>query len=190
MIGPDEAFAHWVALLGPSEGGLSLVPSDPGNWTGGKVGVGQLLGTKFGISTAAHPDVDIPNLTLEEANVIRREQYWDEVRGDELPPALAIVLADAAYMSGPETAVRTLQRMLGFTGNYVDGIFGPMTMKQLAGSLARPSVFGLPSGVHDVVTEFAAQRLLAEAALGNWSENKLGWTRRVMHGVAMAVTLA
>lgn len=187
---PDEAFARWVTLLDPSEGALSLDPHDPGNWTGGKVGVGALVGTQFGISAAAHPDVDIRHLTLEQANLIRRERYWDEVRGDELPPPLAIMLADAAYLSGPEDAIITLQRQLGFTGALVDGSFGPLTMRRLELVLARPSVFGLASGVHDVVTEYAAQRVLYEVALDNWTENRLGWTRRVMHNVALAVTLA
>lgn len=185
-----EAFSAWVTLLGPTEGVLSMDPHDRGNWSGGAVGVGELRGTKFGISAAAHPDVDIASLTLAQANVIRKEQYWDEVRGDELPPALAIMLADVAYMSGPETAVRQLQRQLGFTGRNIDGIFGPMTMQRLRQSIARPSVFGLPSGLHDFVTEYAAQRMMWEASLSTWSANKLGWTRRLMHGVALATLCA
>ena len=37
------------------EGGYSANPKDPGNWTGGKVGVGKLLGTKSGIAAASYP---------------------------------------------------------------------------------------------------------------------------------------
>jgi len=183
----EQAFAAWVTFLGPTEGALSLDPHDRGNWDSGIVGVGKLVGTKFGISAASHPDVDVPNLTLAQANVIRKEQYWDEVRGDEVPPPLAVLLADAAYMSGPEVAVRQLQKQLGFTGRDLDAIFGPMTMKRLQAAVARPSVFGLPSGLHDFVTEFAAQRMMFEASLSTWSINKLGWTRRLMHGVALSM---
>jgi hypothetical protein len=43
----DEVFKH--------EGGLSLIRADPGNWTGGKVGKGELRGTKYGIAAHAHP---------------------------------------------------------------------------------------------------------------------------------------
>jgi lysozyme family protein len=32
------------------EGGYSNNPDDPGNWTGGDVGEGQLKGTKYGVS--------------------------------------------------------------------------------------------------------------------------------------------
>jgi hypothetical protein len=43
-------------LEGPiaHEGGYSNDPDDPGNWTGGKVGVGRLLGTKFGIAAKGY----------------------------------------------------------------------------------------------------------------------------------------
>ena len=185
----SDAFTAWLTLLGPTEGVLSMDPHDPGNWTSGKVGVGELRGTKFGISSGAHPDVDIANLTLEEANVIRKEQYWDEVRGDEVPAALAIMLADAAYQSGPEAAIKTLQLQLGFTGGWrggVDGVFGKNTMARLQAALARPSHFGMPSGLYDFITEYASQRLMFEMSLGNWQRNKLGWTRRLMHDVALA----
>lgn len=186
----EEAFTAWVTLLGPSEGVLSMDPHDRGNWSSGMVGVGDLRGTKFGISAAAHPDIDIASLTLEQANQIRKEMYWDEVRGDEVPPALAIMLAEAGYMSGPEVAVRQLQKQLGFTGRNIDGIFGPMTMKRLQQSLDRASAFGFASATYDVVTEFAAQRMMWEASLSTWSTNKLGWTRRLMHDVALATLCA
>lgn len=187
MTTPAEAFQAWLKLLGPTEGVLSLDPHDKGNWSGGEVGVGDLVGTKFGISAAAHPDEDIPNLTIERANQIRKEQYWDEIRGDELPGALALVLAEAAYMSGPERAIEQLQTQLGFTGRDIDGIFGHNTMNRLKAAIARPSCFGLPSGLHDVVCEFAAQRLMFESTLGNWGRYKLGWTRRLMHDVAASM---
>jgi lysozyme family protein len=34
------------------EGGFQNDPDDSGNWTGGKVGVGELKGTKWGICAA------------------------------------------------------------------------------------------------------------------------------------------
>ena len=39
------------------EGGYSSNPKDPGNWTGGKVGAGKLLGTQKGIAAASYPIV-------------------------------------------------------------------------------------------------------------------------------------
>lgn len=56
------------------EGGLSQDKADPGNWTGGKVGAGTFVGTKYGIAAASHPTLDIRALTLDRACDI----YWAE----------------------------------------------------------------------------------------------------------------
>jgi hypothetical protein len=78
---PAQAFAAWCAFLAPTEGGLSLDANDSGNFTPD----GRLVGSKFGISAHSYPDVDIPNLTIEQANLLRKVDFWDKVRGDESP---------------------------------------------------------------------------------------------------------
>lgn len=101
------------------EGGLSLDPRDNGNWTGGKQGAGELRGTKYGISAAAYPTLDIQALTVDDAKAIYKRDYWDAVGGDELPPALAAVVFDTAVNSGVGTALRLLSEsssLLGFIG--------------------------------------------------------------------------
>lgn len=95
------------------EGGLSLDPNDSGNWTGGKQGAGELRGTKYGISAAAHPTLDIQALTVDDAKEIYKRDYWDAVGGDELPPALAAVVFDTAVNSGVKTALRLLSESNG-----------------------------------------------------------------------------
>lgn len=42
----------------PAEGNLSTDRNDAGNWTGGSVGVGDLKGTKFGISATTQPTAE------------------------------------------------------------------------------------------------------------------------------------
>ena len=46
------------SLIG-NEGGYSLDPHDRGNWTGGAINVGECKGTKFGISAAAYPNLEL-----------------------------------------------------------------------------------------------------------------------------------
>lgn len=48
----------YAVVLG-YEGGFTQDPRDPGNWTGGRIGHGQLRGTQHGISAAAYPNLDI-----------------------------------------------------------------------------------------------------------------------------------
>jgi len=121
-------------------------PRDKGNWTGGRVGVGELRGSKYGISAAAHPAIDIANLSLEGAKALFESEYWRTIRGDELPYPIALCLADDAYNHGSPMATRNLQQALRVT---VDGHFG-------SGTLAA----ALRANVRELVKEFQAQRAL------------------------------
>jgi lysozyme family protein len=177
---PDlfAAFNAWCAFLAPTEGGLSLDPADSGNYTP----AGILKGSKFGISAHSYPNLDIANLTIEQADAIRLTDFFDPVRGREVPGPVGFVMAEAAYGSGPETAIRLMQSMVG-TG--VDGDFGPDTMAALNKALAKPD------GIEAFVVEYQAQRLLFEASLGaKWDHNKVGWSRRLFHATAHALYLA
>lgn len=87
-------------LVVGSEGGYSTDKTDKGNWTGGQVGLGEFKGTKYGVSAASYPDLDIKNLTLEQAKEIYRKNYWDKLSLDGMNPAAAYVLFDAAINSG------------------------------------------------------------------------------------------
>lgn len=102
----DDAFAFVIGV----EGGLSMVRSDPGNWTGGKVGEGELRGTKYGVSAASYPALDIASLTLEDAEHIYRQNYWDAIGADSLPDPLALVAFDTAVNSGVGRAKQFLTK--------------------------------------------------------------------------------
>jgi lysozyme family protein len=55
----------------------------------------------------------VEHLTEQEARNIYRAMYWNKVRGDELPPAVALVMLDSAVNSGPAQAIRWLQSAVG-----------------------------------------------------------------------------
>lgn len=182
-----EAFQTWCAFLVPTEGGLSMDANDRGNWTGGTVGVGELKGSKFGISAAAHPTLDIANLTSAQADSLRKTEYWDKVNGDALPPPVAFILADSAYQSGPGTAVRQFQHVLGVPADGIVGTHETIPAVELIAAAA--SKYQLKSGLEDLVTEFASRRLLFEASLPIWTRYEGGWTRRLFHAVVIALSL-
>jgi len=52
------------------EGGYVNNPNDPGGET------------KFGISKKFHPNIDIKNLTIQEAIAIYKKEYWDRLNLD------------------------------------------------------------------------------------------------------------
>lgn len=99
-----ENIERALTVVFGAEGGLSLRKDDKGNWTGGKVGKGFLRGTKYGISAAAYPDLDIGRLTLADAAALYRRDYWARVGGDALPAGVDLCVFDAAVNSGVSQA--------------------------------------------------------------------------------------
>ena len=163
------AFEQAFAIVVGHEGGFCAEPADPGNWTGGAVGFGELRGTKFGISAAAYPAEDIANLTPEAAATIYQRDYWNRVLGDRLPPSLALLVFDAAVNNGVSRAAGWLQGTVGAT---VDGRLGPDTLTAVDAAMrARSSAA--------VCAEFQAQRLVFMTGLPTWRTFGLGWARRL-----------
>lgn len=162
----DRCFAETVG----EEGGFSADPDDPGNWTGGAVGLGACRGTKYGISAAAYPGVDIASLSLADAKAIYARDYWATIQGDRLPPALAMLVFDAAVNDGVSAAARWLQ---GVVGADADGVIGPATL----GAVARDA-----QNLKSLCARFQAARL---AALPDAPRFVEGWRVRIC-AVALA----
>lgn len=158
----DQAFER---LIG-HEGKFTDDRNDKGNWTGGKIGKGQLRGTKYGISAAAYPTLDIFNLTLADAKAIYKRDYWDRAEADEYDGAIAFQLFDAAVNHGIENAVRFLQRAVGVAD---DGDVGPITLKAIKAMT-----------VTDVLMRFNAERLYFYTTLSSWPTYSAGWARRIV----------
>lgn len=116
-----------LIILFGEEGGLSMDPKDPGNWTGGKVNTGELKGTKFGISAKSYPNLDIKNLTKDQAKAIYKPDFWDKIKGDQLPWPLALLMFDSAVNQGPGVAIKMLQMAFSVPQ---DGIMGVATLQK------------------------------------------------------------
>jgi lysozyme family protein len=153
-----------------SEGGFTDNPADPGNWTGGQIGTGKCRGTKFGISAGAHPDLDIRNLTLDDAKAIYQREYWGRIGGDRLPTQIALLVFDAAINNGSGRSVRWLQQAVSVAQ---DGVIGPRTLESVGRIMARPG------GRAELSAELLAQRLTFMTSLPTWRSFGLGWARRL-----------
>jgi lysozyme family protein len=167
----DTAFASVVGL----ESGYSDNPRDPGNWTGGATGQGELRGTMYGISAAAFPTLDIKNLTLDAAKAIYRAKYWDKVAGDELPGPIAEMAFDCAVNQGVTAAADTLQYALRIVS---DGVIGPITVQ------AAQRYDNAPGSI---VIEMGALRAYRYAQSDGFKTFGLGWMRRVFTVTAKAL---
>jgi lysozyme family protein len=157
----DQAFER---LIG-HEGVFSDDPKDPGNWTGGRVNVGQLKGTKYGIAANTYGDLDIKNLTLEQAKAIYYRDWWLKAGADQIDGAVVYQLWDFAVNAGMGTAQRALQRAAKVAD---DGQIGPMTIRAVRAM-----------DVNDLLLRFNAQRLRYYTSLSTWPTYGKGWTNRV-----------
>jgi lysozyme family protein len=150
----DKAFAIVIGVEGGYESpAQALANKDPGGET------------KFGIAKAAHPDLDIANLTIDQAKAIYQAQYWVPIKGDLLPCPLSIFMFDCAVNQGAGTAIMLLQKTIGVAQ---DGILGVGTMSTLAKS--DPSY---------TASRFMANRGLRYTGTRNFDINGLGWMSRL-----------
>ena len=91
--------------------------------------------TKYGITKRFYPDVDIKNLTIEQATEIYKKDYWDKNKVESLPQNLWHIYFDMCVNMGKRTAVKVLQRAANSMSKElaVDGGMGPNTIKALEG---------------------------------------------------------
>lgn len=158
----DQAFTELVGI----EGRYSDSEQDPGNWTGGAVGAGELRGTMYGISARAYPDVDIRSLTLEKAKAIYFTDYWSRLRCEALPDAVAVALFKQAVNLGVVGATKILQRALR---TEVDGVLGQLTVG-LATSQSPMTV----------LDEFLTECAVNYVAMSDFKVEGRGWLSRVV----------
>lgn len=148
-----STFDQVIERVLDSEGGYVFDPRDPGGET------------RFGIAKRSYPDVDIKSLTREQAVEIYRRDFWTRVQGDQLPPAVAFQVLDAAVNHGTGNAVRWLQRAAGVAD---DGVIGPQTVAAVK-----------RADIADLVLAFNAERLEFYAKLTTFDAFGRGWVRRV-----------
>jgi lysozyme family protein len=163
----DDCFSQ---LIG-NEGAFTADSADSGNWTGGAVGQGQLKGTKYGISAASYPTVDIANLTLDQAKAIYLRDFWNKFGGDSLNPALAFQVFDGAVNSGVSRSVKWLQQAAGVTQ---DGVIGPQTLAAVNALQAACAICAYNGYRLDFMTDTKV-----------WPTYSRGWAKRVANNLKL-----
>jgi len=151
-------------------GGYTNHPADPGGET------------KWGISKRSYPDLDIANLTLDQAREIYFNDYWQaagnqESYCSEMPWPLSLVHFDCTVNVGNRKTAKDgtvvlhrranmiLQRALGVDD---DGYPGPVTYKAIAE--CEPLRIALKA---------ITQRDFYYSTLGSWAHDFMrGWLKR------------
>lgn len=104
---------------------------------------------------------------IEEAELqaIYRENYWQLVRGDELPEGVDLCVFDYGVNSGPSRSVSHLQEILGVK---VDGNMGPVTIDAV--NAADPV---------DIVKKLCDRRRKFVRQIVSYPTFGVGWNRRI-----------
>lgn len=169
MLTFDIAFDRLIL----AEGKFTNDSKDPGNWTGGRVGVGSLNGTNWGLSASTYPDLDLKNMTQAQARIIYYRDWWLKIAGDQLPAAVVENLWDFSVNSGMSNAKRAMQRAIGVAD---DGQFGLVTIAKI-NSIPVPLI----------ILAFNAQRIRFYTSLSTFDVYGRGWMSRVAQQLDYAV---
>ena len=85
--------------------------------------------TKYGISKNAYQNIDIENLTRQDAMKIYKRDYWDKIKGEQIKnQRVAEYLFDMAVNMGVGSASKIVQEIVGVK---VDGIVGRKTLNAI-----------------------------------------------------------
>lgn len=126
--------------------------------------------TKFGISRSAWPDIDIPNLTLDDARKLYYERYFVVPKLHLLPLEYAEPVFDLGVHAGPAQAIRLMQRAAGVKA---DGVIGPETIV----AVQKLPVAGFRKAFTVERLLFYVQTIVARPANVKFAR---GWTRRAL----------
>ena len=160
-------FSRAFDLTLEHEGIFSNDRNDSGNWTGAGVGMGKLNGTKFGISAAAYPDLNIRGLTKEGAKRIYKKDYWDVNLLDDYHHEIAILWFDALVNHGRRNANKMMQRSIGVND---DGIIGKKSKAALRAADPRKT---------SII--FLSKRLQFYSCIPTFNNYGRGWVRRITY---------
>ena len=87
--------------------------------------------TYLGISKKAYPDLDIKNLSVDQAKQIYYEDYWVPSKAEQLPNQLREVYCDMVVNFGRRGAAKVLQQACNGKNPYKikeDGLVGTATI--------------------------------------------------------------
>ena len=157
-----DAFPSILPLVLAHEGGWADHSADPGGATmkGVTQAVYSAYRERYGL-----PAQSVRHIGNAELEAIYRHQYWNVVRGDDLPPGVNYAVFDFAVNSGPRRAVEFLQRIVG---SDVDGMMGERTLAAVKGMDAAY-----------VIGALCKSRLAWLKRLRTWETFGRGWERRV-----------
>jgi lysozyme family protein len=119
------------------------------------------------------------DLLVEDVAPIYKKNYWDKMKGDDLPGGLDLCVFDFGVNAGPGRAAKYLQTMIG---TVADGGIGPNT-------LAKLKEYVDAKGLVESIEEYQNRRQEYYEKLSTFATFGRGWTRRVNETTELAKKL-
>lgn len=155
-----------LSLVLAHEGGYVNHPNDPGGPT--MKGVIQRVYDSYR-KLKGLPTQSVKFIDNDEIAEIYKKQYWDLVKGGDLPAGLDYAVFDFAVNSGVSRAIRYLQRLVEVDD---DGVIGAGTLAAIYAK-AKENEEGL-------IGAYCANRLAFVKSLNTFPVFGTGWTRRII----------
>ena len=154
------------------EGGFVNHPKDPGGMT--NLGVTKKVWEEF--VGREVDEAEMRALTPDVVKPLYKKNYWDKIKGDQLPSGVDYAAYDLAVNSGTGRAAKYLQRIAGVPD---DGVIGPKSMEAI---LACDPV--------ETVDAICDMRLDFLQRLPTWNTFGKGWGRRVEEVKSIGLQMA
>jgi lysozyme family protein len=170
-------FTQCLSITLGYEGGDVNNPKDSGGHT--NFGITQKVYDSYRLNRELTSQ-SVSAITYDEVQQIYYSQYWQPIRGDDLPVGLSLAVFDYAVNSGVSRAVKDLQRVLNVS---VDGQLGEVTCKAAIDAVKN-------SATPTVIDLYCQARLTFMRSLSTWATFGKGWQPRVEGIQAQAVAFA
>lgn len=154
------------------EGGYVNNPKDPGGMT--NLGVTKRVWEEYVGRTV--DEAEMRALTPDLVKPLYKKNYWDKIKGDELPPGVDYAAYDLAVNSGTGRAAKYLQQIAGVPA---DGVIGPKSLDAI--KACHPA---------ETVDALCDMRLDFLKRLPTWGTFGKGWEKRVDNVADVATKMA
>lgn len=155
----NQKFEKAIDVVLKHEGSYINNPSDKGGET------------KYGISKRSYPNVDIKNLTLEQAKEIYKRDFWDIGKFNDIKDGrISTKLFDLSVNMGLLQANKIMQRALRALGFNLkeDGIIGSATLGAINGSDSSKLIIAIRSEAAGFYRLLASKHAPQNVFLNGW----------------------
>jgi lysozyme family protein len=160
------------AMVLKHEGGFVDHPKDPGGMT--NLGVTRANWEAY--LNRRVTEAEMRALTPDVVKPFYKKNYWDKIKGDQLPSGVDYATYDLAVNSGVGRAAKFLQQIAGVAA---DGVIGPRSLEAIKSC-----------NPEDVIDAFCDMRMDFLKRLSTFGTFGKGWTIRVNDVKAKAMEMA